>query len=91
MEGGDDEGDPLLNPAHALVCSYGENKEMANLFVDWLVRADGGQEIIKSFAVNDNVLYTGAPAAEEKSEDLVDPVSLGHLANLNGLSAINLG
>jgi len=64
MEGGDEEGDLLLNPAHALVCSYGENKEMANLFVDWLIRADGGQEVIKSFAVNNTVLYSVSPAAE---------------------------
>ncbi|MCJ1383518.1 hypothetical protein MMC17_006632 [Xylographa soralifera] len=61
MEGGDDEGDILLNPAHALVCSYGENKTMANLFVDWLIRPDGGQEVIRSFAVNDNILYSVAP------------------------------
>ena len=62
MEGGDHEEDLLLNPAHALVCSYGENKEMANLFVDWLIRPGGGQEVIKSFAVNNKILYSRAPA-----------------------------
>ncbi|MCJ1391737.1 hypothetical protein MMC18_004602 [Xylographa bjoerkii] len=65
MEGGDDEGDLLLNPAHALVCSYGENKGMANLFVDWLIKADGGQEVIRSFAVNDNILYSVAPDKDD--------------------------
>ena len=64
MEGGDDAKDTLLNPAHALVCSYGENKEMANLFVDWLIRSDGGQDVIRSFAVGNIVLYSVAPATE---------------------------
>lgn len=55
------EDNPLLNAAHALVGAYGVNKAMATAFVNWLIHADGGQKIIKDFAVNGEVLYTIAP------------------------------
>ena len=66
-EGGDEENDPLLNPAHALVGKYGKNKVMANEFVDWLIRDDGGQDVVRKFEANGMVLYTCAPTmkAEE--------------------------
>lgn len=63
MEGRDDEINVMLNPAHALVCTRGENKAIANEFVDWPIKADGGQAIIGAFAVNDVILYSMAPAA----------------------------
>lgn len=67
MEGGDDETDVMLNPAHALVCTRGGNKEIANEFVDWLIDADGGQAIVGAFAVNDVILYSMAPAAAQEA------------------------
>ncbi|MCJ1253207.1 hypothetical protein MMC24_001018 [Lignoscripta atroalba] len=62
--GGDSEDDPLINPAHALVGTYGKNKATANEFVDWLVSADGGQEIIRTYSADNNgsVLYSLAPS-----------------------------
>jgi hypothetical protein len=60
--GGDtSEGDPMLNGAKALVGAYGVHQEVATTFVDWLVKEDGGQKVIKDFAVNGEVLYTVAP------------------------------
>lgn len=61
-EGGDGEDDPLLNPAHALVGSSAENKEMANDFVDWLIESEGGQKVIREFKSSDGtVFYSAAP------------------------------
>jgi ABC-type tungstate transport system permease subunit len=34
---------------------------MATAFVDWLIRPDGGQKIIKDFTVNGHILYSAAP------------------------------
>jgi len=34
---------------------------MATAFADWLVDLQGGQNVIKDFAVNGQVLYTVAP------------------------------
>lgn len=67
MEGRDDEINVMLNPAHALVCTRGENKAIANEFVDWLIKADGGQAIIGAFVVNDVILYSMAPAAAQEA------------------------
>ena len=50
-----------MNEAKALVGAYCVHKEMATTFVDWLVKEDGGQKVIKDFAVNGEVLYTVAP------------------------------
>lgn len=69
-EGGDDPADPLLNSAHALVGAFGANKGMATAFVDWLVRADGGQRVIEEFTVNGHVLYSGAAKKEEEGRTL---------------------
>jgi ABC-type tungstate transport system permease subunit len=51
----------LLNPAHALVGVGVENAEMAGEFVEWLARADGGQEVIEKFEVGGTRLYSRAP------------------------------
>jgi hypothetical protein len=59
--GGEEEDDLLLNPAHALVGTYGANRELANEFADWLGEMNGGQEIIGRFEVIGEVLYTRAP------------------------------
>lgn len=60
--GGDDEDDPLLNPAHALVSRDADNKPMANDFVDWLISDDGGQEVARTFMKGGVVLYSAAPS-----------------------------
>jgi len=62
-KGSDDANDPLLNPAHAL---YGARASTAHAdigkaFMDWLAAADGGQQVIKTFSKNGQVLYSGAP------------------------------
>ena len=62
MEGKDeDETDVLLNPARALVGAYGDNKDMADAFADWIGRAEGGQKVVGGFEQNGVVLYTRAP------------------------------
>lgn len=61
-DGTDDADDAMLNPAHVLVGSRADNKEMANAFVDWLIRKDGGQEVVRRFASEDGaILYSPAP------------------------------
>jgi ABC-type tungstate transport system permease subunit len=65
MEGGDTEEDEvLLNPAHILVGKNGKNKEMAERFREWMVSREGGQEVIRTFAVNGVVLYSMVPGME---------------------------
>ena len=63
MQGKDNDEDPvLLNPARLLVGTYAPNRSMAEAFADWIVRADGGQKVIKGFANNDGeIMYTVAP------------------------------
>ncbi|KZP29918.1 hypothetical protein FIBSPDRAFT_851079 [Athelia psychrophila] len=61
----EDPADPLLNLATVLlgarVCKA--DAELANNFVDWAIRPDGGQDVIKNFRKegSDEYLYTGAP------------------------------
>jgi len=38
-----------------MVGAYDVHKEMATTFVDWLVKEDGGQKVIKDFPVNGEV------------------------------------
>lgn len=62
MEGKDDDKtDILLNPARALVGTYGENKAIANAFAEWIARPSGGQKVVSEFQQNGVVLYTKAP------------------------------
>lgn len=51
----------MLNPAHALVGAYSNNKDVSNAFVDWLASPEGGQKVIRTFAVNGHVLYSPVP------------------------------
>ena len=61
-QGGDDEEDPLLNPAHLLVATQSPNKDVANDFTDWMNKADGGQRIVRSFEKNGMKLYSSIPS-----------------------------
>ncbi|KAJ5803863.1 uncharacterized protein N7518_000166 [Penicillium psychrosexuale] len=61
-EGNDDENDLLLNHAHILVGKNAKNKATANDFADWMVRDDGGQQVIRSFTKSGEVLYSTIPA-----------------------------
>ncbi|KAL8718067.1 MAG: hypothetical protein Q9225_004761 [Loekoesia sp. 1 TL-2023] len=65
MEAKDDDTDHiLLNPAHALVGTWGKYKDTANAFADWMVKDDGGQRVASEFTVHGAVLYTKAPKEE---------------------------
>ncbi|KAL8704545.1 MAG: hypothetical protein Q9201_002280 [Fulgogasparrea decipioides] len=65
MEARDEDADDiLLNPAHALVGTWGRYKGTANAFTDWMVQENGGQEVASGFRVNGAVLYTKAPEGE---------------------------
>jgi hypothetical protein len=66
----DDEEDPLLNPAHALVGTNVENKELANQFVDWLIMDAGGQKVARTFAKGGTILYSPAPPLKEAKAKL---------------------
>jgi len=52
------EDDALINPAHALLGTLAREKDLAEAFVDWLSRKDGGQKVIGSFSVRGTVLYS---------------------------------
>lgn len=59
----------MLNPAHALISTNSKNKPLANKFLDWLIKDDGGQDIIGNFKPNGtDVLYTRAPKHEPDSK-----------------------
>lgn len=79
----------MLNPAHLLVGTKSKNETEANAFVDWMIRHDGGQQVIKTFERNGAVLYTEAPQNINplwKAKSVVDttePVKI----TLNPLSA----
>ena len=62
-KGSDDASDPLLNPAHALYGARASTAhgEIGKAFMDWLGSPDGGQNIIRTFSKNGQVLYSGAP------------------------------
>lgn len=68
MEGKDEDPD-LLNPAHALVGTWGIYKDTANAFADWMVRDDGGQKVVGEFSVHGAVLYTRAPKQAERARE----------------------
>ncbi|GLB40858.1 putative PBP superfamily domain containing protein [Lyophyllum shimeji] len=59
-----DPADPLLNPAHVLLGSKADRKNVMNAksFMDWVVRSDGGQKVIREFMKYDEVLYSEAPS-----------------------------
>ncbi|KAL8994385.1 MAG: hypothetical protein Q9169_005620 [Polycauliona sp. 2 TL-2023] len=61
-----DQDQTMLNPAHALVGTWGKNKDIANAYADWTVREDGGQKVASEFKVNGAVLYTKAPKEERE-------------------------
>ena len=62
--GGDDEDDPMINPAHALIGTAGANRNVAHRFADWLAQPDGGQQVVAEFAVGGVRLYSRAPAVK---------------------------
>ncbi|KFZ06596.1 hypothetical protein V501_07262 [Pseudogymnoascus sp. VKM F-4519 (FW-2642)] len=59
--GKDDDQDPLLKRAELVIGSKANNKQRANDFVDWVVRADGGQKEIGDFSPNGTVVFSPAP------------------------------
>lgn len=66
-EGGDRDGEVMLNPAHALVGAGAVNAEIANAFVEWI--EGEGQEVIRTFRSKDGVvLYSAAPGKGERAK-----------------------
>ncbi|KAG7095013.1 hypothetical protein E1B28_005808 [Marasmius oreades] len=51
----------LLNPCSALSAPDTANKEMAEDFMNWVVRDDGGQQVVKDFKKNGERLYSPRP------------------------------
>ncbi|KAL8774843.1 MAG: hypothetical protein Q9209_000782 [Squamulea sp. 1 TL-2023] len=64
-----DTNQTLLNPAHALVGTWGKYRDTANAFADWMIRDERGQKIASEFTVNGAVLYTKAPEGERKTNE----------------------
>lgn len=74
--GGDDEDDPLLNPAHALIAKEAEKQEMANNFINWLVSESDGQKLVRNNEKNGVVLYSGAPQLKTPQAKLQTRVAI---------------
>lgn len=53
--------DCLGNPAHALLSPHAEDMKIANLFLDWMLWIDGGQDVLRTFKVNDDTLHGTSP------------------------------
>lgn len=53
--------DLLLNPGHVLLGKGAADNIYATAFMRWMKSADGGQAVVKSYAINGEVLYLAAP------------------------------
>ena len=60
--GTDEDNDPLLNPAAALLSAKAREMDMARSFMAWLSAADGGQRVVRTFERNGYIIYS--PAAQ---------------------------
>ncbi|KAL0570311.1 hypothetical protein V5O48_011649 [Marasmius crinis-equi] len=56
--GSNDDATILLNPCTAVLSAQPGNKEVAESFMSWLISADGGQQVVRDFKKNGEVLYT---------------------------------
>jgi len=63
-------GDALGNPAHALLSPHAQDKQLAVLFLKWMLWSQGGQEIIRNFRVNGVPLHGLSPH--------IQPIFQGH-------------
>lgn len=54
-------GDALGNPAHALLSPYAQDRNLAELFLKWMLWTRGGQEVIRKFEVNGIPLHGLSP------------------------------
>lgn len=64
-QGGDtDPNDPLLNPAHVILGANADpaNKQIWQMFMQWVNLPDGGQQVITDFKENGEQVYSQAPA-----------------------------
>ena len=48
----------LLNPCTAVLSAEPVDKELAGIFMDWVLDANGGQKVIREFKKNGEQLYT---------------------------------
>jgi len=59
-----DENDPdkwLLNPGRVLLGAKAAEKKLAEKFLDWIVDDKGGQDVVRDYKKNGEVLYAPAP------------------------------
>jgi len=66
-----DQDELLLNPAHCLQGTKAPQEDLASSFMDWVISDDGGQEVVRTFTKNGEVLYSSAPAQSEERLMLV--------------------
>ena len=62
--GDDASSDPqglLLNPARLLQGAKAAQKDLASSFMEWAISDDGGEEVIRTFSKNGQVLYSPTP------------------------------
>jgi len=65
LVGSDSAKDKLLNPARVLRSAFAMNERLARDFMSWMKHDNGGQAVIRSFAVNGVILYTPAPPQDK--------------------------
>lgn len=53
----------LLNPCNALLSSKPLDSKLSTDFMDWLLDVEGGQDVVKNFKKNGEMLYTPAVTA----------------------------
>ena len=56
----DEDSAILLNPCTAVLSAAPMDKPLAELFMEWVLAHDGGQEVIREFTKNGEQLYTPA-------------------------------
>ena len=54
----DDDSTVLLNPCTAVLSANPVDKDLAELFMNWVIDHDGGQKVIREFTKNGEQLYT---------------------------------
>jgi len=62
--GSDNAEDLLLNPARALRSKAPINPTLAYDFLRWMEDDQGGQEVVRKFKLQGEVIYSKAPSAE---------------------------
>ena len=66
INGSDSASDPLLNPARLLLGAKATpgNSQLARKFLEWMCEKNGGQAVVRNFKINEETLYSEAPACD---------------------------